>query len=422
MVTKIISGQSIRGLLLYNESKVADKEAKLIMASRFGAELDRLDFDAKLARFEHLTFLKPNVKTNAIHIMLNFDRDDKLEPSILQQIASSYMNKIGFGEQPFLVYQHQDANHPHLHIVTTNINADGERMDIHGIGRTVSETARKELEIEYGLVKAEGRQKSEALAIPPVDIEKVIYGKMPTKRAINNVVSAIMRSYKFTSLAEYNAILKQFNITADRGKEETVMFEKRGLVYSIIDQNGKRIGIPFKASQLTGRPTLDKVEKKFERSREIRKTYRDSIKERIDKVLKSYQSISKNTFVAELQKRQVAVVFRNNEQGYTYGATFIDHRTKCAFNGSDLGKSYSAKELIGHFSEIDRLKSYLKQPTQTTFIRQPNAAKSFLEPNEQKGLLDIVLGKTDHDLPAPMGRPKKRRKGKKTTQDIQQRL
>lgn len=149
MVTKIISGQSIRGLLLYNENKVADKEAKLIMASRFGTELDRLDFDAKLARFEHLTFLKPNVKANAIHIMLNFDRDDKLTLPVFQQIAASYMDKIGFGEQPFLVYQHQDANHPHLHIVTTNINADGERMDIHGIGRTVSETARKDKKVKH---------------------------------------------------------------------------------------------------------------------------------------------------------------------------------------------------------------------------------------------------------------------------------
>ncbi|QQT24496.1 relaxase/mobilization nuclease domain-containing protein [Sphingobacterium spiritivorum] len=163
MVTRIISGQSIRGLLLYNENKVTGNEANLIMASRFGTELNRLDFDAKLARFEHLTFLKPNVKTNAIHIILNFDRDDKLDLVTFQQLAASYMDRIGFGEQPYLVYQHQDASHPHLHIVTTNINAQGERMDIHGIGRTASETARKELEIEYNLIKAEGRQKSEAL-------------------------------------------------------------------------------------------------------------------------------------------------------------------------------------------------------------------------------------------------------------------
>lgn len=128
------------------------------------------------------------------------------------------------------------------------------------------------------------------LAIPTVDIEKVIYGKMPTKRAINNIVSATFRSYKFTSFTEYNAVLKQFNISVDRGKEETIMFEKRGLVYSMIDSHGKRIGIPFKASQLTGRPMLDKVESKLERSKEIRKTYKYSIRERIRFIAYLFQS------------------------------------------------------------------------------------------------------------------------------------
>lgn len=115
MVTRIISGQSIRGLLLYNENKVSDNEATLIMASRFGTELDSLDFHSKLTRFEYLTFLKPNVKTNSIHIMLNFDRDDKLDLATFQQLAASYMERIGFGEQPYLVYQHHDVSHLVFH-------------------------------------------------------------------------------------------------------------------------------------------------------------------------------------------------------------------------------------------------------------------------------------------------------------------
>src|SRR5690606_1260502 len=126
MVTKIVSGKSIRGLLNYNESKVATGQAKLIMASRFGADLDRLDSNAKLRRFEHLTSLNSRVKTNALHIMLNFDREDKVDVAAFQQIAGIYMDKIGFGEQPYLVYQHQDVSHPHLHIVTTNIKTDGK--------------------------------------------------------------------------------------------------------------------------------------------------------------------------------------------------------------------------------------------------------------------------------------------------------
>ncbi len=56
------------------------------------------------------------------------------------------MSKIGFGDQPYLVYQHFDARHPHIHIVTTNIKSDGSRIKTHNIGRNQSERARREIE------------------------------------------------------------------------------------------------------------------------------------------------------------------------------------------------------------------------------------------------------------------------------------
>ena len=36
-------------------------------------------------------------------------------------IAETYMKAIGFEKQPYLVYRHYDAGHPHIHIVSTNI-------------------------------------------------------------------------------------------------------------------------------------------------------------------------------------------------------------------------------------------------------------------------------------------------------------
>ncbi len=413
MVTRIISGQSIRGLLLYNENKVEEKQATLILASRFGIDIDRLDFKAKLNRFEQLTMLNSRVKTNAIHIMLNFDRNDKVDVGTFQQIAASYMERIGFGDQPFLVYQHKDVSHPHIHIVTTNIKPDGKRIDIHGIGRTLSETARKELETEFNLIKAEGRNKSEVLSIKPIDIEKVIYGKTPTKRAIYNVVSEVMRGYKFTSLAEYNAVLGQFNIIADRGKEDTLMFEKRGLVYSIIDKKGNRVGIPFKASALATKPTLDQVEKKFERNKEKRKPYKDNLKERIDQVFNKYQGITRATFAAELQKQRIAVVFRQSIQGFIYGVTFIDHRTKCVFNGSDMGKAYSAKALTERFGTADKIKRYLKPVTpRKTYLKtaEEKPARTYLEPKAPTNYLKDLLGKSQPDYAPMVPRKKKKRK------------
>ncbi len=66
MVARIISGKSIRGLLNYNESKVISGEATLILASRFGIEIDRLDFNSKLNRFEHFIelMMEPNYQSD----------------------------------------------------------------------------------------------------------------------------------------------------------------------------------------------------------------------------------------------------------------------------------------------------------------------------------------------------------------------
>lgn len=426
MVAKIISGKSIRGLLNYNENKVTAGSAEIIMASLFAKDAGQLTFSDKLHRFEHLTNMNSRVKTNSVHVMLNFDVKEKPDYFKLQQIAAAYMEKIGFGEQPYLVYKHEDAAHPHIHIVTTNVREDGSRIDLHDIGKKLSEPARKELEQEFGLVKAEGRELREAITIKPVNIEKAEYGKTPTKRAITNVVTAVARYYKYTSLAELNAILKQFNVVADRGKEETQMFQKKGLIYSIIDEKGNKTGIPFKASSLNGKPTLNNLESRFAQNEEKRKPYKENLKTNIDKAFTNYQEITKGTFVKELARQNINALFRQNEQGYSYGITFIDNKNKTVFNGSDLGKAYSAKALSEKFGNADKpipktnkayLKpkeatSYLKQGKQTDYLKtaQKEQERTYLKPNLPNQLLENLLGKTDEDSLPTIPEDKKKKK------------
>jgi hypothetical protein len=111
------------------------------------------------------------------------------------------MEKIGFGDQPYLVYQHHDAGHPHVHVVTTNIRNDGTRIKLHNIGRNQSEKARKEIEKEFKLLKAQREQLKQAYVLKPVNVQKVQYGKSETKQAITNVLDAILPTYKYASLA-----------------------------------------------------------------------------------------------------------------------------------------------------------------------------------------------------------------------------
>lgn len=101
------------------------------------------------------------------------------------------MEKIGFGRQPYLVYQHNDAGHPHCHIVTNNIQRDGKRIDLHLLGIKKSEPARKEIEENFGLVKAEGRKTKEQLSLQQIANCKIEYGKAESKKAINGVLNKV---------------------------------------------------------------------------------------------------------------------------------------------------------------------------------------------------------------------------------------
>lgn len=85
-----------------------------------------MNFYQKLAGFHQRNNLNERASTKTLHVSLNFDPSEKLNPQKLLLIANEYMNRIGFAEQPFLVYKHVDAGHPHIHIVSTTIQADGE--------------------------------------------------------------------------------------------------------------------------------------------------------------------------------------------------------------------------------------------------------------------------------------------------------
>jgi type IV secretory pathway VirD2 relaxase len=121
-----------------------------------------MSLSMKLNRLLMQLELNENVKRNSVHISLNFHPSEShLSKEKLLEIAENYMERIGFGNQPYLVYQHQDAGHPHIHIVSIKVCPDGSRIDMNNIGRNQSEQARKVIENEFGLVNAEAQKKTE---------------------------------------------------------------------------------------------------------------------------------------------------------------------------------------------------------------------------------------------------------------------
>lgn len=354
MVAVIKFSSSLSNVLNYNENKLKQEvprksvnepkkmKAELIHSSGFGKDTEKLGFTDKFKRLEKQMKLNEGRKKSVVHISLNFDPSEQLTKEKLQQIADVYMQKIGFEKQPYLVYQHHDAGHPHVHIVTTIIQNNGASIDTHNIGRNVSDSARKEIEKLFGLVKADAHKLKEAFHLQPISAQKIQYGKSDTRRAITNVLDVVLFNYKYTSLGELNAVLQQYNVTADPGGENSRISKNRGLVYRVLDEAGHKVGTPIKASSIYCKPGLAFLEKKFGNNELLRKPHKQRVKSLVDLALSKRSLVTMEELQNTLRRDKIQAVVRINAEGRIYGITFIDHHTKCVFNGSDLGKQYSA--------------------------------------------------------------------------------
>jgi hypothetical protein len=354
MVAKIAIRKNLLTVLNYNEQKVLKGNAECIAAGNYLIDHDQMNFYQKLERLQMLNDLNERAETKTIHVSLNFDPAEILSNEKLCGIASAYMEKIGFGDQPYLVYRHEDAGHPHIHIVSTAIKADGKRINTHNIGKNQSENARKEIEKIFGLVKAQRQKPDQPVILKPVDPKKIKYGKAETKRSISEVVSSVFQTYRFTSLPEFNAILKQYNVIADRGKEEGRIFRNNGLVYRVLDETGDKIGVPIKASQISGKPTLANLEMRFIENAMLKEPLKKQFKKELEDCLAAHPK-SIRDLIQKLNAKQIFTVLRQSSDGRIYGITFVDNKNKCVFNGSDVGKAYSITGIQNHINADQKM-------------------------------------------------------------------
>lgn len=396
MVAIIKTSNSIRSVFYYNENKVKAGNAECITAGNYPSDVDKMTDTMKLNRLVKRAELNENVKCNTLHISLNFDPSEKHSKEKLIAIADTYMGKIGFGEQPYLVYQHHDSGHEHLHLVSINIEKDGKRIDLHNIGLRKSEPARKEIEEQFGLVKAEGRKKEEKFSLEPISMGKVQYGKIESKKAIFNVLNTVLNHFKYNSLAELNAVLKQYNVMADPGSENSKMFLAKGLVYHILDANGKPIGVPIKSSSFYNKPTLKFLEEKFKSNQVRSMSDKSRVKNAIHMALLREPAMPLTELTRRLEKEGIYTILRKSAEGLLYGITYVDHITKNVFNGSSLGKQYSAKAIeercgLKVAGEEKRKQIYQKLNSKESLINNLQHQKHTLEISDMLKVLDILI-------------------------------
>lgn len=345
MVAKINVGSSLFGALAYNQNKIDEGEGKILCSNKMTENLEgRFDIHSCMRDFDRQ--LPKDIKTEKpiLHISLNPHPDDVLSDDQLTAIAQKYMERMGYGNQPYMVYKHEDIERHHLHIVSLNVDENGKKI-ADGNNFYRSKKITREIEQEYGLHNAEKKKQAEAFNFKKVDANR---GNL--KSQIANVIKPLVARYQFMSFGEYKTLLSLYNVNVEEVVGKVNGRDFQGLVYQATNDKGEKVGIPLKSSLFGKSLGYKAIQDKYDKSKT--KIKNKHLKEQSRKRILSVLDISKSkaTFETELAKRGIDVVFRENDAGRIYGVTFIDHENACIYNGSRLGKDLSANSFETRFN------------------------------------------------------------------------
>lgn len=271
------AGTTLYSALAYNHIKVDDAQARVLFCHRMIERADgQYDINTCLRSFEPYLLANQKTEKPVLHVSLNPDLQDVLTDEQLSSIAQEWMQKMGYGEQPFIVYRHEDIERQHIHIVSVRVNEEGKNIN-DTFEHRCSMAACRELERKYNLVPADQKQQMEGLPLKPVR-----YEEGHVKHQIANVIRPIAQTWHF-QMKEYKALLALYNVGVEEVCGQIHGRIYKGLVYSALNDRGEKVGTPFKSSLFGKNVGMDALEKRMELSAAIMKN--KGLKERSKTVI-----------------------------------------------------------------------------------------------------------------------------------------
>ena len=344
MIAKISSTENLGGALGYNFKKVGKGEASILLAAELYQNNDgNYTMEDVLADMEALIPEKCRTKKTVFHCSLNPHPDDKISDEQLVQVAREYMEALGYGNQPYIVFKHSDIAREHIHIVSLRVDSRGRKIN-DKFERRRSKQITDALERKYNLIPS-----SKVTDKAMKETSKVDIGKGNIKEQVANVIRMVLKHYHFCSLSELNAVLSAYSLTVEEVKTEFRGRKYDGLVYVPTDDKGYKISTPIHASDIGRGMGYTAVQNRIQKSKQAIKPLIPAIRHRILEVMCSSPQTEK-ALQQRLEEQGLRAVIRKNESGRIYGITFIDDKVGVVLNGSRLGKGYAANIFNGYFS------------------------------------------------------------------------
>ena len=344
MIAKISATENLGGALGYNFKKVEKEEASILLAQGLYQNKEGTYTMAEVfADMQALIPEKRRTKKTVFHCSLNPHPDEKLSDELLAQIAKEYMEALGYGKQPYIVFKHNDIAREHIHIVSLRVDSNRRKINDKFEGKR-SKLITDALERKYNLIPSSKVNEKAVIETPKIDTTK---GNI--KEQVASVVRRVLKHYRFCSLGELNAILSRYHLTVEEVKTEFRGKKYDGLVYVPTDDKGDKVSTPIHASDIGRGVGYTAVQNRIQKSKLVVKPLVPAIR---DKVLQTMRTSprTEEELRQRLEEQGLRVVIRKNESERIYGITFIDDKEGIALNGSRLGKGYAANVFNAYFS------------------------------------------------------------------------
>ena len=340
MIAKISTTENLGGALGYNFKKVEKGEASILLAQ--GLYQNKEETYTMAEVFADMQALIPKncrTKKMVFHCSLNPHPDEKLSDETLMQIAKEYMEALGYGKQPYIVFKHNDIAREHIHIVSLRVDSRGQKINDRFEKRR-SKQITDTLERKYNLIPSSKVSEKVVTETPKVD---TIKGNI--KEQVASALRMVLKHYKFCSLGELNAILSKYNLAVEEVKTEFRGKKYDGLVYVPTDDKSNKVSTPIHASDIGRGVGYTAIQK----SKQTVKPLIPTIRNKVLQTMRTSPNTEKE-LRQRLEEQGLRVVIRKNDNGRIYGITFIDDEQGVALNGSRLGKGYAANIFNGYFS------------------------------------------------------------------------
>ena len=386
MIAKISSTENLGGALGYNFKKVQHNEAAVLCVNELRKGFDgTFQMDKVLADMQKAIPEQCRTKKTVFHCSLNPHPDEKLSDERLTQIAKEYMEALGYGNQPYIVFKHNDIAREHIHIVSLRVDFDGNKINDKFEGRR-SKKITNALEKKYNLIPSSKVSERTTTETPKVN---VVQGNI--KEQVANTVRSAMKHYTFCSLGELNAVLRKYNLAVEEVKTEYRGKQYDGLVYVPTDDKGNKVSTPIHASDIGRGVGYTAVQNKMLKSKQMVKPLIPTVRRKVLEVMRTSPH-TEERLRHRLEKQGLQVVIRKNDNGRIYGITFIDDEKGIALNGSRLGKGYAANKFNEYFSNPENnpfLDESLYGKIDTTFQQQMQTIQS--DEQESDNLVDEFI-------------------------------